>query len=158
MRFGNKTDRTDVFMINENKHLIHITVYFFQHDEIRLIKHWCICCYFQYFNISLSLRWRHNGRDRVSNHQPYDCFINRLFRRRSKKTSKLRVTVFLREIHWSPVNSTHTWSVTRKIFPFDGVIMFRTGLRVHTYITEETRKYPFLPISTCFVSRHAGLQ
>ena len=39
-----------------------------------------------------SLQWRHNGRDSVSNHQPYDCLLNRLFRRRSKKTSKLRVT------------------------------------------------------------------
>ena len=34
----------------------------------------------------------HNGRDSVSNHQPHDCLLNRLFRRRSKKTSKLRVT------------------------------------------------------------------
>ena len=39
-----------------------------------------------------SLRWRQNGRDGVSNHQPQDCLLNRLFRRRSKKTSKLRVT------------------------------------------------------------------
>ena len=30
--------------------------------------------------------------DSVSNHQPHDCFLNRLFRRRSKKTSKLRFT------------------------------------------------------------------
>ena len=36
--------------------------------------------------------WRHNGHDNVSNHQPHDCLLNRLFRRRSKKTSKLRVT------------------------------------------------------------------
>ena len=28
----------------------------------------------------------------VSNHQHHDCLLNRLFRRRSKKTSKLRVT------------------------------------------------------------------
>ena len=41
---------------------------------------------------TLSLRWRHNGRDSVSNHQPHDCLLNRLFRLRSKKTSKLRVT------------------------------------------------------------------
>ena len=40
----------------------------------------------------LSLRWRHDGRDSVSNHQPHDCLLNRLVRRRSKKTSKLRVT------------------------------------------------------------------
>ena len=41
---------------------------------------------------TLSLRWRQNGSDSVSNHQPHDCLLNRLFRRRSKKTSKLRVT------------------------------------------------------------------
>ena len=39
-----------------------------------------------------TLQWRHNGYDGVSNHQPYDCYFNRLFRRISKKTSKLRVT------------------------------------------------------------------
>ena len=38
------------------------------------------------------LLWRHNGRGSVSNHQPHHCLLNRLFRRRSKKTSKLRVT------------------------------------------------------------------
>ena len=38
------------------------------------------------------LQWRQNGRDGVSTHQPHDCLLNRLFRRRSKKTSKLRVT------------------------------------------------------------------
>ena len=39
-----------------------------------------------------SLRWRHNDHAGVSNHQPHDCLLNRLFRRKSKKTSKLRVT------------------------------------------------------------------
>ena len=39
-----------------------------------------------------TLPWLHNGRDSVSNHQPHDCLLNRPFRRRSKKTSKLRVT------------------------------------------------------------------
>ena len=38
------------------------------------------------------LQWRHNERDGVSNHQPHDCLLNRLFRRKSKKASKLRVT------------------------------------------------------------------
>ena len=37
-------------------------------------------------------QWRHNEGDGVSNHQPHDCLLNRLFRRRSKKTSKLRAT------------------------------------------------------------------
>ena len=40
----------------------------------------------------ITLRWRHNGCDGVSNHPPHDCLLNALFRRRSKKTSKLRVT------------------------------------------------------------------
>ena len=39
-----------------------------------------------------TLQWRGNEHDGVSNHQPYDCLLNRLFRCRSKKTSKLRVT------------------------------------------------------------------
>ena len=39
-----------------------------------------------------SLHWIHNGHDGVSNHQSHGCLLNRLFRRRSKKTPKLRVT------------------------------------------------------------------
>ena len=40
----------------------------------------------------IPFQWRHNGRDSVSNHQPHDCMLSRLFRRRSKTTLKLRVT------------------------------------------------------------------
>ena len=69
-------------------------------------------------NAFKTLLWRHNGRDDVSNHQPHDCLLNRSFRRRSKKTSKLRVTGFV-----SPVNSPLKWPVTRKMFPFDDVFM-----------------------------------
>ena len=42
--------------------------------------------------MSTSLQWRHNERGGVSDHQPHDCLLNRLFGRRSKKTSKLRIT------------------------------------------------------------------
>ena len=41
--------------------------------------------------VSWTLQWRHNGHYRVSNHQPQDCFLNRLFRRKSKETWKFRV-------------------------------------------------------------------
>ena len=37
-------------------------------------------------------QWRHNERDSVLNHQPHHCLLKSLFGRRSKKTSKLRVT------------------------------------------------------------------
>ena len=70
-----------------------------------------------------SLQWRHNGHDGVSNHQPHGCLLNRLFRRRSKKTSKLRVTGLCVWNLPGPVNSQHKWPVTRKMFPFDDVIM-----------------------------------
>ena len=46
----------------------------------------------EWADFALTLQWRHNGHDSVSNHQPHDCFLNRLFRHRSNKTSKLRVT------------------------------------------------------------------
>ena len=39
-----------------------------------------------------TLPWRHNGRDGVSNHRHLHSLLNCLFRRSSKKTSKLRVT------------------------------------------------------------------
>ena len=44
--------------------------------------------------IEAALRWRRNEHDGISNHQPLDCLVNCLFRRKSKKTSKLRVTSF----------------------------------------------------------------
>ena len=47
---------------------------------------------YQGFTSAQTLQWRHNGRDSVSNHQRHDCLLNRSFRRRSKKTPKLRVT------------------------------------------------------------------
>ena len=70
-----------------------------------------------------TLRWRHNDHDGVSNHQPHGCLLNRLFRRRSKKTSKLRVTDLCAGNSPGPVNSPHKGPVTRKMFPFDDVIM-----------------------------------
>ena len=62
-----------------------------------------------------SLEWRHNERNGVSNHQPHDCFLSRLFGRKSK----------VRWIHRWPVNSPHKGPVTRKMFPFGDVIMLR---------------------------------
>ena len=40
----------------------------------------------------ISLQWRHNESDGVSNHRRLDFFLNYLFRRRSTKTSKPSVT------------------------------------------------------------------
>ena len=71
----------------------------------------------------IPLHWRHNGRDCVSSHQPQDCLLKRLFGRRSKETSKLRVTGLCAGNSPGPVNSPHKWPITWKMFPFDDVIM-----------------------------------
>ena len=52
----------------------------------------CNILWMPFIFVSSPLQWRQNGHDSVLNHQPRDCLLNRLFRRRSKKTSKLRVT------------------------------------------------------------------
>ena len=43
--------------------------------------------------------------------------------------------VFVREIHWWPVNSPHKGLVTRNMFPFDDVIMNQTNLGVASLST-----------------------
>ena len=59
-------------------------------------------------------------------------YLNRLFRHRSKKTSKLRVTdLCVRGIHRWPVYSPHKGPVTRKMFSLDDIIMvfYEEGLQ-----------------------------
>ena len=75
-----------------------------------------------------TLRWRHNDHAGVSNHQPHGCLLNRLFR---QKTSKLRVTGLCAGNSPGPVNSPHNGPVTRKMFPFDDVIMIYSYLLRH---------------------------
>ena len=70
-----------------------------------------------------ALQWRHNERDGVSNHQPHDCLLNRLFGRRSNKHQSSASLAFVRGINRWPVNSPHKGPVTRKMFPFDDVSM-----------------------------------
>ena len=70
-----------------------------------------------------TLQWHHNEHDGISNHQPHHCLLNCLFRCRSKKSSKLRVTGLC--VGNSPVTGefpTHR-PVTWKMFPFYDVIM-----------------------------------
>ena len=87
-----------------------------------------------------ALHWRHNDHDGVSNHQPHGCLLNRLFRRRSKKTSKLRVTGLCVGI--GPVNSPHKGPVTRKMCPFDDGIMRLTRVLYSARRTHDTKVTP----------------
>ena len=55
-------------------------------------QHWARVVVLGISPVRHPLQCHHNEIASVSNHQPYDCLLNRLFTRRSKKTSKLRVT------------------------------------------------------------------
>ena len=56
----------------------------------------------------ITLRWRHNKRDGISNHRRLNCLLNRLFSSRS--------LAFVRKIHRLPVDSPHKGPVTRICF------------------------------------------
>ena len=76
---------------------VYINSLLFDYSAADLDHHWS-----RQWHTKLSpypLRWRHNGRDRVSNHQPHHGLLYRLFRRRSMKTSP----AFVWGIHRGPV-------------------------------------------------------
>ena len=75
-------------------------------------------------NFRHSLQWCHNERDDVSNHMRDNCLPKRLFGRRSKKTSQLRVTGLCEGNSPWLVIYLHRGPVTRKRFPIDDVIMY----------------------------------
>ena len=71
----------------------------------------------------MTLQWRHNERDGVPNHRRLDCLLNRLFRRRSKKKSKLRVTGLCEGNPRETGGFPSQRPVTGEMFSFGDVIM-----------------------------------
>ena len=113
-----------------------------QRETLCLIGHWNPCTlvlnrppsfykiylHWQYKKLAIDditspLQWRHNERDGVSNHWHLRCLLKCWFRLRSKKHQSSASQAFVRGIHRWPVNSPHKRPVTRKMFPFDDVIM-----------------------------------
>ena len=94
------------------------------HCTGQLYQPGCTECFDVCLNvIQYALQWRHNDHDGVSNQQRLDCLLSRLFRRRSKKTSKLRVTGLCEVNLPVAMNSSHKKPITLKMFPFYDVIM-----------------------------------
>ena len=109
-----------------------------QWNQITGYQIWRLYIIFEAIN---ALHWRHNEPDGISNHQPRDCLLNYLFRFRSKKISKLRVTGLCAEnspgtgelsaqkgsnaenvfIWWShhgrKITLTHSWLLSRSGWP-----------------------------------------
>ena len=105
-----------------------------------------------------ALQWRHNGRHGASKHQPHHCLLSRLFRRRSKKTSKPRVTglcagnspvtgefpahrasnaenasIWWRHHGWDKRWKSPASNVSKRNGPMDGVAVFLDKIHTHTH-------------------------
>ena len=78
--------------------------------------------------------WRHNGRLK-SPASP--LFTQPFIQAQIKENIKApRHWPLCGEYHRSPVNSPHKWPVTRKLFPFDDVVMLReiSGMYCNTFL------------------------
>ena len=122
----------------------------YNHMKMLFLDWYYTTLYFRYpFNISInlvnvrkwlcdkSLQWRHNGRDGVSNHQRIACLLNRLFRCRSKKTSKL--------CRWIPLTKSQQRG---KMFPFDDVIMYKKAVHAARVIVSWPKSWQRLTLDT----------
>ena len=93
--------------------------------------HFILCMKYKLKFSFQTLQWCHNERDGIWNYQPHDCLLNHLFKALIKENIKALC-------HWPlwgelPVNSPHKWPVTRKMFPFDDVIMM-TNILSRSYV------------------------
>ena len=69
---------------------------------------------------AMSLQWRYNERDGVSNHQPHDFVYSTVYSGADQRKHQSSASLaFVRGIHRWPVNSLHKGPVTRKVFQFD---------------------------------------
>ena len=99
---------SSIMLLHRNRVHIVLMVCKFPYDNI-CVLHKFVPCIVTY-QVE-ALLWRHNGRYGISNHQPHDCLLNRLFWCRSKKTWKL---------HWPLCGEftrtgefpAHKWPVT----------------------------------------------
>ena len=106
-----------------------VTRKMFPLDDV--IMYWRVLTVYKLF---FALQWRHNELAGVSNHQTHDCLPNRLFTCKSKKTSNSASLAFVMGIHRRPVNSPRKGPVTRKMFPFDVVIVWYTNPHLYSHL------------------------
>ena len=98
------------------------------------VSPWLPCTWYK-LEMVIILFWRHNGRDGVSNHRRFNCYSTFYSGADQRKHQSSVSQAFVQGIHrrrslalvrginrW-PVYSPHKGPVTRKMFPFDDVIM-----------------------------------
>ena len=82
----------------------------------------------EHWKTTISLQWRHNEGDGVSNHQTHDSLLAIYSGADQRKHQSSASRALCVGIHRWPVNSPHKGSVARKMFPFDDVIICATGV------------------------------
>ena len=106
----------------------------------------------------LSLQWCYNECDGVSNHRRLDCLLNRLLRRRSKKTLKLRVTDPCEANSLVTGEFPSQRASNAEMVPFDDVIMYKNDTIPVCVILTKQQLYWLLSRlcmdSTSFLERH----
>ena len=121
---------------------------------------------------TLPLLWRHNGHDGVSNHQPHHCLLNGTFRRRSKKTPKLRVTGLCAGkspvVGESPAQmasnaeNINIWwrhhAHMRVHLPLNGQNLDQTGIKIWPIILTSTLHKFIFVFCICFLHFKTGYQ
>ena len=71
-------------------------------------------------DITMTSQWARRRLKSPASPFVYSAVYSRADQRKHQSSASL---AFVRGIHRGPVNSPHKWPVTRKIFPFDDVIM-----------------------------------
>ena len=93
-----------------------------------------------------ALHWHHNDHDGVSNHQLHGCLLNCLFRCRSKKTSKLRITGLCEGNSPGLENSLHKGPViSGKCFH-----LMTSSWGIHLSLMDSSHKGPVMQIHYAF--------
>ena len=82
-----------------------------------------------------------NGRDSVSNHQILVIVYSTEYLDADQRKHQSSVSLaFVRGLQRWPVNSPHKWPVTRKMFPFDDIIM--NAMRVNCWAWNTPKDHP----------------
>ena len=105
---------------------------------------------------STAVRWRHNERDGISNHQARDCLLNHYSDADQRRHQSSASLAFVRGIHRWPVNSPTQMASNAEMFPFGDVIINWNSSRVrNAERVFMSRRYQGFPESLSVASQLA---
>ena len=107
-----------IIMVGQRKKVTAVT-FFRCPAVIMAMEHWYVynVCIYHYDDVIMTML----ASQITSLMVVYSIVYSGVNQRKHQSSASL---AFVREIHRGPVNFPHKWPVTRKMFPFDDVIMF----------------------------------